>query len=318
MVELAERLLGQGFDLQHPRCTCRASRTSWVRTAPTCGCTHSAPRATSWSVRRRRLSSSGDLCRRRVTSPTRSRRGLRATAAGLDLVRRPDAPSRHGVESTSAWPGRTLILVENLTVPFDRPRLAGEPGAPSRGLRSHGHLPPRPEARYRAVRAHRGRGDPPLPASMAGGSLRGTCANTGPPLRELAALAIKLRAASASTWCRRAIPPSYCLASALPLKSARTGFVFDHHDLGPELFRSRFGPRTPLPRESARRATCVGLADDVIRTNESYRRVAQGRGRSGPSTYRRAERARPRPLRARSPGRVAQAREGATARVPRA
>ena len=77
-------------------------------------------------------------------------------------------------------------------------------------------------------------------------------------------------------------------------------FIFDHHDLNPELFRSRFGPpRTPLTRlEYAgllwlERMT-FRTAQRVISTNESYRRVAIERGgldpdlvtvvRSGPDT----------------------------------
>src|SRR5262249_46361184 len=50
---------------------------------------------------------------------------------------------------------------------------------------------------------------------------------------------------------------------------------FDHHDLMPELFRSRFG-RAGLPylilRAIARRA--LHAADVVISTNEPYRRIA--------------------------------------------
>ena len=61
-------------------------------------------------------------------------------------------------------------------------------------------------------------------------------------------------------------------------------FVFDHHDLNPELFRSRFGE----PTTAAARAQYRGLlwlerrtfraAHRVISTNESYRRVALERG----------------------------------------
>ena len=77
-------------------------------------------------------------------------------------------------------------------------------------------------------------------------------------------------------------------------------FVFDHHDLNPELFWSRFGQ----PSSAAQRLQHRGLlwlerrtfraADRVISTNESYRRIAVERGgrdprdvtvvRSGPDT----------------------------------
>ena len=59
-----------------------------------------------------------------------------------------------------------------------------------------------------------------------------------------------------------------------------TRFVFDHHDLCPELFESRFPGRTGLPHKGLRaleRATHRS-ADHVISTNDSYRRIAITRG----------------------------------------
>ncbi|WP_231945547.1 glycosyltransferase family 4 protein [Agrococcus carbonis] len=79
-------------------------------------------------------------------------------------------------------------------------------------------------------------------------------------------------------------------------------FVFDHHDLGPELLRSRFGePAGPVRRLEHRALLWLErrsfrAADRVISTNESYRAVAIARGgrrpedvtvvRSGPDTDR--------------------------------
>ena len=60
-------------------------------------------------------------------------------------------------------------------------------------------------------------------------------------------------------------------------------YVFDHHDLCPELYESKFGRRDAfwkllgwVERQQFRRA------DAVISTNESYRDVALGRGRVDP------------------------------------
>ncbi|WP_231250700.1 glycosyltransferase family 4 protein [Nocardioides furvisabuli] len=77
-------------------------------------------------------------------------------------------------------------------------------------------------------------------------------------------------------------------------------FVFDHHDLNPELFLSRFGPPTSLRERCELRALTwlehqtFRAADRVISTNQSYRRIALSRGgcepamvkvvRSGPDT----------------------------------
>ncbi|MET9310285.1 glycosyltransferase family 4 protein [Kribbella sp. NPDC003505] len=55
-----------------------------------------------------------------------------------------------------------------------------------------------------------------------------------------------------------------------------TKFVFDHHDLCPELFQSRFGGTASLPYKGLRllERTTHRQADHVISTNDSYRRIA--------------------------------------------
>jgi glycosyltransferase involved in cell wall biosynthesis len=57
-------------------------------------------------------------------------------------------------------------------------------------------------------------------------------------------------------------------------------FLFDHHDLSPELFESKFNRRGFFHRLTliAERAT-FAMADKVISTNDSYRDVAIKRGR---------------------------------------
>jgi len=59
--------------------------------------------------------------------------------------------------------------------------------------------------------------------------------------------------------------------------------LFDQHDLGPELFESKFGKRGPFYHalRLAERLTFLA-ADHVISTNESYRDVALTRGRKRP------------------------------------
>ncbi|WP_396031761.1 glycosyltransferase family 4 protein [Cellulomonas fimi] len=97
-------------------------------------------------------------------------------------------------------------------------------------------------------------------------------------------------------------PPDTYWLLALLWRPFGVRFVFDHHDLNPELFRSRFGE----PRSVGARTQYRGLlwlerrtfraAHRVISTNESYRQVALQRGgvpmdrtavvRSGPDTRR--------------------------------
>jgi glycosyltransferase involved in cell wall biosynthesis len=63
-----------------------------------------------------------------------------------------------------------------------------------------------------------------------------------------------------------------------------TRFVFDHHDLCPELYDSRFPDGRPLPKRgllALERAT-FDTADHVVATNASYAEVAMRRGSKAP------------------------------------
>jgi glycosyltransferase involved in cell wall biosynthesis len=59
-----------------------------------------------------------------------------------------------------------------------------------------------------------------------------------------------------------------------------TRFVFDHHDLCPELYRSRFPTGLELPYKGllALERRTHRAADHVIATNDSYREIAMTRG----------------------------------------
>lgn len=97
-------------------------------------------------------------------------------------------------------------------------------------------------------------------------------------------------------------PPDTYWALGRLWRARGVRFVYDQHDLNPELFLSRFGvPKRPLPRLQLRTLKWLEqrtyrAADRVISTNQSYRRVALERGgcvpdhvtvvRSGPDTTR--------------------------------
>jgi len=85
-------------------------------------------------------------------------------------------------------------------------------------------------------------------------------------------------------------PPDTFWAIALPFKAAGVKFVFDHHDLCPELYLSRFGERRAgsLPHRALQwlERMQFACADLVISTNESYRQVAIERGRKRPDQVR--------------------------------
>ena len=79
-------------------------------------------------------------------------------------------------------------------------------------------------------------------------------------------------------------PPDLLFLVALVLRVRGTRFVFDHHDLVPELFLSRFsrGGRILYWLTRLLERLTFAVADAVISTNESYRRVAIERGRVAP------------------------------------
>jgi glycosyltransferase involved in cell wall biosynthesis len=72
-------------------------------------------------------------------------------------------------------------------------------------------------------------------------------------------------------------PPDIFWPLALAFRALEgTRFVFDHHDLCPELYRSRFprSPRLPYKGLLALERRTHRAADHVIATNDSYREIA--------------------------------------------
>ena len=179
---------------------------------------------------------------------------------------------------------RILIIVENLSVPFDR-RVWQE----SKALRDAGYgvdvicpmgtkRDTEPFAEIEGIRIHR------YPLRPATGGPAGYAREYGLALWHTFRLALKLNRRHRYAAVHACNPPDILLWPVLPMRLRGTKFVFDHHDLVPELFLSRFHERkTLLYRLSmlAERLT-FALAHGVISTNESYRRVAIERGRMDP------------------------------------
>jgi glycosyltransferase involved in cell wall biosynthesis len=79
-------------------------------------------------------------------------------------------------------------------------------------------------------------------------------------------------------------PPDFLLFAAWPARRAGARLIFDHHDLSPELFLTRFqGRHRWLHRLTlALERACFAAADVVLATNESYRQIACTRGHKRP------------------------------------
>lgn len=80
-------------------------------------------------------------------------------------------------------------------------------------------------------------------------------------------------------------PPDIFWIVAAPYKLCGKSYIFDHHDLVPELFQNRFGERfRALQTVVLWMEKCgMRLADHVISTNESFKSVALTRGGKTPS-----------------------------------
>jgi glycosyltransferase involved in cell wall biosynthesis len=174
-----------------------------------------------------------------------------------------------------------LILVENLSVPFDR-RVWQE----GRALSDAGFLVTmicptglnRDHALEEVIDGIRILRYPLRPAA---GGPKGYLREYGLALWHTARLAAKVRREGAIDIVHACNPPDLLFLVALALRPGGTRFIFDHHDLVPELFQSRFpGSRPALYRltKILERLT-FAAADAVISTNESYRRVAIERGK---------------------------------------
>jgi len=175
-------------------------------------------------------------------------------------------------------PGRALILVENLSVPFDR-RVWQE----STTLRDAGWdvhvICPQGTKRDResyveldGVKIHR------YPLTAATGGPRGYVKEYGAALWHTLRLARRIGPVDVVHACN---PPDLLYLVAKRLKRRGARFVFDQHDLCPELYLSRFSGRG---EDFLYRVVCrleqatYRAADVVIATNESYRSAALSRG----------------------------------------
>jgi glycosyltransferase involved in cell wall biosynthesis len=173
------------------------------------------------------------------------------------------------------------IIVENLPVPFDR-RVWQE----ARALRDAG---------YRvSIICPKGKGFERSRETLEGIEIyRHRIWEASGALGYMAeyawALAVEFFLALRIYWKTRfriihaANPPDTIFLVALPFKLLRVRFIFDHHDLNPELFEAKFSKRGFFYRMVclAERWT-FRTATVSIATNESYREVALTRGGKKP------------------------------------
>ena len=173
---------------------------------------------------------------------------------------------------------RILIIVQNLPVPFDRRVWLECQALVSAGYRV-------------AVVCPKGSGDPSYQVIdtvelhkyqpyAPGGTKLSFIAEYGYSFLATAWLALKARRSGRFAAIQACNPPDIFWPIALVFRAVEgTKFVFDHHDLCPELYESRFpdGPRLPYRALRVLERRTHRTANHVIATNDSYREIAMKR-----------------------------------------
>jgi glycosyltransferase involved in cell wall biosynthesis len=170
---------------------------------------------------------------------------------------------------------RVLIIVQNLPVPFDRRVWLECQALAAAGYRV-------------AVVCPMGSGDPAYEVVdtvelykyrpyAPGGSKLSFITEYAYSFLATARLTLRARRSGRFAVIQACNPPDIFWPIALAFRAFEgTRFVFDHHDLCPELYESRFpgGPKLPYRALRALERRTHRAADHVISTNDSYRDIA--------------------------------------------
>ncbi len=177
---------------------------------------------------------------------------------------------------------KVLIIVENLPLPFDR-RVWQEcltltaAGALVSVICPSGRGY---EGRYEELDGvHIYRHPLPLEAKGAMGYL----AEYGAAIWHEMRLALRVLRRHGFDTIQGCNPPDLIFLVALPFRLFGKRYIFDHHDINPELYEAKFGKRGFFWRLMVlfERLTFMS-ANVVISTNNSYRKIAMTRGRKKP------------------------------------
>lgn len=186
------------------------------------------------------------------------------------------------VDDRSSEPRRILIVVENLPVPFDR-RVWSEATTLAAAGYTVSVICPKgngAEADYEfleGVHVYRH----PLPEEGQGpvGYLREYGAALWHELR----LALRVRRTRGVDILHGCNPPDLIFLVAWALRPFGVRYVFDHHDICPELYETKFERRGPLWRAMVLFEWLTFKTASVsIATNESYAEIARMRGGMAP------------------------------------
>lgn len=195
-------------------------------------------------------------------------------------VLRPLSRLRTIIRQRGTW--RVLIIVQNLPVPLDRRVWLECNALVAAGYDVSVICPKGPGdpafTELNAVALHKYR-----PPPQADGAL-GFAVEFGYCWFRTLLLAVRIFATQGFAAIQACNPPDTYWALALPFKALGVRFVYDQHDLNPEVYESRFARRSGVPYRALRvlEWATYRTADHVVSTNDSYRQVALERGGKDP------------------------------------
>jgi glycosyltransferase involved in cell wall biosynthesis len=179
--------------------------------------------------------------------------------------------------------GRAAILVENLSVPFDRRVWQEATSLHRAGYEVCVICPQGDEADTESHAVIDGISIHRYPLRAASGGPLTYAGEYATALRSTISILRRLQKQAPFDVVHACNPPDPLICTAIPARRKRAALVFDHHDLVPELFLSRFGRSGLLHRATlVAERLAFRLADVVLSTNDSYREIAITRGRKSP------------------------------------
>lgn len=177
---------------------------------------------------------------------------------------------------------RILIVVENLPVPFDRrvwmeARTLTAAGAEVSVICPTGKGFEARREELEGIQVYRH----PLPLDASGAA--GYLLEYGAALFWETFLAWKIYFTRGFEVIHGCNPPDLIFLVAAPFRLLGVRYLFDHHDINPELFEAKFAKRGPLWRVTRLfERLSFAMASVSLATNESYRAIALDRGRMKP------------------------------------
>ncbi|WP_098108329.1 glycosyltransferase family 4 protein [Novosphingobium sp. PC22D] len=173
---------------------------------------------------------------------------------------------------------KVLIVVENLPLPFDRrvwqeARTLKAAGATVSVICPKGKGYEKSYEEIDGVHIHRH----PLPIEASGAM--GFLLEYGAALFWETVLTCKIKLTRGIDVIQGCNPPDLIFLAALPFKLFGVKYIFDHHDINPELYEAKFNKRGFFWKLMVLfEKWTFNVADVSMATNESYRKIAIERG----------------------------------------